>query len=382
MTKLHYLEAELATLFQTDPAMWRFLQQGSLDGVWYWDLEDPTQEWMSPEMWRLLGVDPATKTHDPAEWQDLIFQEDLAIALENFEKHCADPKHPYDQIVRYRHADGSTVWVRCRGIAIRNAEGKPIRMLGAHNDLTALKRAEEKLRADHLAADAANEELKGFAYSISHDLKAPSNTLKLLLDRLSVAIEDEDKAPARQFIALTQQTVEQMRILVDGVLNYTRVTESDADLQSCDLAAIAAETVEILQGDIEATGATVLIGALPVIEADAMQMRALLQNLIGNAIKFHRDSVPPEIKIAMRQTDVKDRIAISVQDNGIGIPENLQARIFGIFSRLHLKEDYAGSGLGLALCRRIAVNHGGDISVKSSVEAGSIFTVLLSRKRS
>jgi len=104
-------------LVQKDPEMWRFLQHGSLDGVWYWDLEAPDNEWMSPEMWRLFGIDPETKSHAPAEWQDIIFAEDLAVALENFEKHCADPAHPYDQIVRYWHSDGSTVWVRCRGIA-------------------------------------------------------------------------------------------------------------------------------------------------------------------------------------------------------------------------------------------------------------------------
>lgn len=381
MAEKHYLEAELAALMQKDSALWQFLQQGSLDGVWYWDLEDPSHEWMSPEMWRLLGVDPATKQHDPAEWQDLIFQEDLAVALENFEKHCADPDHPYDQIVRYRHADGSTVWVRCRGIAIRDAEGKPIRMLGAHNDLTAMKRAEEKVRADHDAVDAANEELRSFAYSISHDLKAPSNTLKLLLDRLSTVVDQDENAPARQLVALTQQTVEQMRMLVEDVLDYTRIIGSDTVFQSCDLAAIAAETIELLHGDIEATGATVVVGTLPVVEADAMQMRALLQNLISNAIKFNRDSIPPEVNIAVKQTDKPDKIAITVQDNGIGIPANMLDRIFGMFSRLHLKEDYAGAGLGLALCRRIAINHSGDISVASTVDVGSVFSVVLPRNQ-
>lgn len=138
METKNYLQAELEQRLQVDPTIWRFIRSGSLDGVWYWDLENPENEWMSPEFWRLFGVDPATKAHRATEWQDIIFPDDLALALENFNKHCADPAHPYDQVVRYRHADGGVVWVRCRGLAVRDDDGKPIRMIGAHNDITEL----------------------------------------------------------------------------------------------------------------------------------------------------------------------------------------------------------------------------------------------------
>lgn len=146
---LHYLEDELYSLVRTDPSIFQFLQGGSLDGIWYWDLESPEHEWMSPEFWELFGYAPDEKKHLASEWQDMIFAEDLQTALDNFTIHCADPDHPYDQVVRYRHKDGSTVWVRCRGLAIRDETGKPVRMLGAHNDLTEQMRADE---AQHLAA--------------------------------------------------------------------------------------------------------------------------------------------------------------------------------------------------------------------------------------
>ena len=142
----HYLEQELTDLVASDPTIFAFFQMGSLDGIWYWDLENMEAEWMSPEFWRLFGYDPRAKAHLASEWQDMIFQEDLEKALENFKAHLADPDHPYDQIVRYRHRDGSTVWVRCRGIAIRDDSGKPIRMLGAHNDLTELKKSEARFK--------------------------------------------------------------------------------------------------------------------------------------------------------------------------------------------------------------------------------------------
>ena len=138
MPNKHYLEEELEDLIRTDPAIWNFIRRSSLDGVWYWDLEKPEQEWMSPEFWQLFGIDPATKKHLASEWQDLIDPDDLKVAIGNFERHLEDPAYPYDQIVRYRHADGGDVWVRCRGLAIRDATGKPIRLLGAHNDFTDL----------------------------------------------------------------------------------------------------------------------------------------------------------------------------------------------------------------------------------------------------
>ncbi len=100
---------------------------------------------MSPRFWEVFGYDPSEKTHKAAEWQDMIHPDDLTVALENFNKHCADASHPYDQIVRYKHRDGSTVWVRCRGIVIRDDDGNPMRMLGAHNEITTQKRTERQL---------------------------------------------------------------------------------------------------------------------------------------------------------------------------------------------------------------------------------------------
>ena len=142
----HYLEDELYELSRKDSSVFDFLQDGALDGIWYWDLEKPENEWMSARFWTTLGYDPAEKKHLASEWQDLVHPADLKAALENYHVHCADPDHPYDQVVRYRHRDGSTVWIRCRGMAIRDETGKPVRMLGSHTDLTPQKKAEEALR--------------------------------------------------------------------------------------------------------------------------------------------------------------------------------------------------------------------------------------------
>jgi len=167
----HYLKQELDRLIRSDVSVFEFLQSGSLDGIWYWDLESPDHEWMSPAFWQTLGYDPDDKPHLASAWTDLIDPEDLAVAQENFERHCADPGHPYDQVVRYRHHDGSTVWVRCRGIAIRDEAGKPVRMLGAHTDLTAQKRAEEQLLQSEAFLEAIFDAIQDGICVLDKDMK-------------------------------------------------------------------------------------------------------------------------------------------------------------------------------------------------------------------
>lgn len=132
----HYLLDEIQHKLRTDTDVWDFVRESCLDGMWYWDLDQPENEWMSPEFWELFGYDPTTKAHSPDSWQDIIHPDDKATAMENFQKHLENPDHPYDQIVRYRHAKGHMIWVRCRGLAIRDETGRAHRMLGAHTDLT------------------------------------------------------------------------------------------------------------------------------------------------------------------------------------------------------------------------------------------------------
>jgi PAS domain S-box-containing protein len=167
----HYLKSELYNYMSQDQAFFEFLQEGLLDGLWYWDLEAPQNEWMSSRFWTVLGYDPVEREHLAAEWQDIVYAEDLATALGNFRQHCQDKRHPYDQVVRFRHKNGSTVWIRCRGIAIRNDSGKPVRMLGAHTDVTEQKLAEAELLKKTIELTEANRKLKEALENI-HTLKS------------------------------------------------------------------------------------------------------------------------------------------------------------------------------------------------------------------
>ena len=134
----NYLKKELYERFSKDRKIFEFLQESTLDGIWYWDLEQPEHEWMSAKFWTTLGYNPKHKQHKSSEWQTLIHKDDLKEAEQNLKRHIDDPEYKYDQIVRYKHKNGSTVYVRCRGYAIRDEQGKAIRMLGAHNNITPL----------------------------------------------------------------------------------------------------------------------------------------------------------------------------------------------------------------------------------------------------
>ena len=146
MQKDHYLKTELYDMIREDSGLFDFIQQTCLDGLWYWDLQNPENEWMNARFWEVLGYDPDDMPDSPEAWQGIINQDDLAVTVENLNRHLDDAEHPFDQTVRYTHRNGSTVWIRCQGKAVRDSDGRPVRMIGVHKDVTDFKESEEKLR--------------------------------------------------------------------------------------------------------------------------------------------------------------------------------------------------------------------------------------------
>ena len=165
----HYLKEELYQRIGTHPEIFDFLQEGALDGLWYWNLQNPEEGWMNARFWTTLGYDPASMADDANAWRRIIFPEDLKVVTHGINRHQNDPSIPYDETVRYRHQNGSTVWIRCRGIIIRDKQGVPLRMLGAHTDVTALKQKEETLEGIAREENAARQELQSFLDD-AHDL--------------------------------------------------------------------------------------------------------------------------------------------------------------------------------------------------------------------
>jgi PAS domain S-box-containing protein len=169
-----YLKNELYELIKTDECVFDFIQEGSLDGLWYWDLKNLDNIWMNARFWTTLGYNPDLMPHKSSSWKDIIHPDDLKIATDNFTRHCQDPGHPYDQIVRYTHKDSSTVWIRCRGIAIRDKNGKPVRMLGAHQNVTEFKKTEyvleKNLKFQKIISDISTNFIKTSGESFDDDI--------------------------------------------------------------------------------------------------------------------------------------------------------------------------------------------------------------------
>ncbi len=372
----HYLEQELYELVQSDAEIFDFLQAGSLDGLWYWDLEKPENEWMNPRFWQILGYDPAEKSHDPKEWQDLINPDDLKVALDNFHKHCADAAHPYDQVVRYKHRSGSTVWVRCRGIAIRDADGKPTRMLGAHNELTSLKNTEARLREkidelEHARAklERSNQDLERFAHVTSHDLREPMRTIANFVEILAEDLDDSLEPSQRQCVGFITAAVERQQDLVTALLEYSKLQRHAVSTCDVDLAEVAQAVIDDDATAIAESNAAITLHPLPRATADPVLLRRVFHNLVTNALKYCEG--PPEIVISGVVED--GMVRVTVKDTGMGFDPEFGERIFGFAERLVTASEHRGSGVGLALCRRIIGDHGGRIWAESEPGRGSSF---------
>lgn len=252
-------------------------------------------------------------------------------------------------------------------------------------DVQAAWQREQALTA-HIHAQAAelaqrnrelaqrNADLRQFAYAVSHDLKAPLRSVHGFAQLLERRYGDRLDDDGREFLQLITDGARRMQAMIDGLLEFARVERADPELVPVALGEVVAASLADLRDDIAARGARVEIREpLPAVRGDATLLRQLVQNLVSNAIKYCEGQ--PEVEIAARRDG--DRVLLSVRDNGFGIPPEQRNRIFELFARLHTPYEYPGSGIGLAVCRRIAELHGGWIRVESTPGAGSTFTVSL-----
>lgn len=224
-------------------------------------------------------------------------------------------------------------------------------------------------------SEALRREQGEFTYALSHDMKSPANTVNMLLAELSEQHGTELSDDARDLLQLARGTVDRMRELVESVLNYSRTVSGERSREAVDLDAALDAVCADLRAAIEGSGTTIERGPLGTVHGNAMQLRMLLQNLLDNAMKFRAADRPPVIRVAAQHDE--NSCVLRVADNGIGIPAAARKRVFGLFGRLHTRDEYPGSGIGLALCQRIARNHGGRIEIDGEADSGTTFAVTL-----
>ena len=300
-----------------------------------------------------------------------------------------------DYPLTVRHLDGHTTDVLYNAVVYRNEAGQVQGVFAAARDVTERKRAEAELARyrDHLeelvrqrtseleAANAhlqrttaelvrSNQELEQFAYVASHDLQEPlravTGYLGLLEQHLGGQLDDD----SRHQIAGAVQGAARMHALITDLLALSRVGTHGQTFKLADLDAILDQALDGLRASIDETGAKITRDPLPALRVDANQMVQLFQNLVGNALKFRGKRVP-EIHVGSRED--ADQWVLSVRDNGIGIEPQYFERIFMIFQRLHTRKLYPGTGIGLAVCKKIVERHGGTIWVDSQAGQGSTF---------
>jgi len=248
-------------------------------------------------------------------------------------------------------------------------------------DITERKQSAQAL--EHKAEELArsNAELEQFAFVASHDLQEPLRKIRAFGDRLKMKCAAVLPAESSDYLDRMQNAAARMQTLINDLLTFSRVISRTEPFVAVDLAQVTREVLSDLEVRIEKTGATVEVTNLPKIQADPMQMRQLLQNLIGNALKFHLPDAKPKVKVhaEILSNELTDNpvCQLTVQDNGIGFDEKYLDKIFAFFQRLHGRQEYEGTGIGLAVCRRIVDRHKGSITAKSKPGEGATFIIQL-----
>jgi PAS domain S-box-containing protein len=290
----------------------------------------------------------------PPEWHELVDR--------NLEK-CRDgePVRNVEGVVRAK--SGQLIPILSTAFLLTDENGQPVAVANIVKDITSLKQAAARL-------EQRNRELRQFVSAVSHDLGEPlraiSGFIRLLHDGCGERLSNE----AREWIQFVVDGVERMQTLIDDLLQYSRLERQEISVKLVDCNRVFGQAIANLHAAIGESSAEVTSDPLPTISGNASQLVQLVQNLVGNAIKYRRDE-PPKVHVAVEQTDFGWHF--SVRDNGIGIDPEQHEKIFDIFYRLHSRDRFPGSGVGLAICKVIVERHGGQIWVESQSGQGSVF---------
>ncbi len=338
---------------------------GTGASTWEWNVQ--TGEARFNERWaELVGytldeLSPITID----TWMRLAHPDDLAQSGKLLARHFAGEIDHYEFEARMRHKDGHWIWVLDRGKVISRApDGRPEWMAGTHMEITVRKQTEESLQQKTMALARSNVELEQFAYAASHDLRQPlrmvNSYVQLLERRLADKLDDE----TRELMHFATDGAKRMDQMLVSLLDYSRVGRMGEPLAPLSSRSGVDEALQFLAPVIQEANATVRVsGDWPQIVASRDEFTRLWQNLIGNAVKYRAPDRAPEIDITV--APVEDGWCFCVVDNGIGIEPAQFDRLFKVFQRLHTRDKYEGTGIGLAVARKIVERHGGRLWVES-----------------
>ncbi len=391
-------------------------------GSFEWDLVEQHIS-ATPELEALYGLPAGRFMNTYEDWTRRIHPDDLQRVEESLQNTLAGGP-PYKAEFRVIWPDGTQRWILAKGkVTAYDAQNHPLKLIGVHIDVTERIEAEqEKDRVNHRLQDLnanleaivaqrtevlrqlntelqrSNQELQDFAHIASHDLQEPLRKIQafgnLLEEEYGSALGD-----GKAYLNRIRDAAARMRALIEDLLALSRVTTKAQSFTQVDLATIVREVIDDLEPRLNAARGHIEVGALPTVGADPQQMYQVFQNLLVNAVKFSRPNVPPFVRVyaqlhvepeSFANTDsvegasskaslppVKLQHQIFIEDNGIGFDEKYLDRIFTAFQRLHGKSEYEGTGIGLAIVRKIVERHSGKITARSTIGQGTTFIMTL-----
>ncbi len=364
------VEQAVASLEQGDERLQLALRAGRM-GIWHWDVvaDRVTCSDQVERIFGLQGAAPLTR----AGFIDLIHEDDRATVASTFVR-ALQQRAEFLAEFRVRVGD-SLRWVTHKGQVFSDGDGKPVRMSGVCMDVTVRHEVDEAMAQHSDQLTASNAELEQFAYIASHDLQEPLRMVTSYLALLKRRFGDQLDAKAGDYIGFAVDGAQRMMALINDLLAYSRAgrgRERPATTVPSQQAVI--EAINNLRATVAEAGATVTHQDLPQLRMHHLQLVQLFQNLIGNALKFRGDR-PPTVDIAAERG--QNEWIVHVRDNGIGIAAEHHHRIFEVFQRLHARGQYAGTGIGLAICKKIVERIGGRIWVTSSGGPGATFSLAI-----
>jgi len=346
----------------------RLAQEVARIGTYEWDIQTDVMRW-TPEMEALYGLQPGGFGKTYAEWVRLIHPDDRPQTEEALRRSLQ--QGTLETEFRAVWPDGTVRWLAARGVVFKNGDGTPRRLVGVNIDITERRKTEEDMARLLSELQRSNKELEQFAYIASHDLQEPLRMIASYVQLLEQKYKGRLDEKADKYIYFAVDGALRMQNLIEALLAYSRVTTRGAPFDPVDTNLVFTHVVVNLSAVIKENHAVVTKDPLPTVRGDEAQLAQLFQNLIGNAIKFRKPDTPPLVHVSAKKA--RKQWAFSVRDNGIGMEAKYFDRIFQIFQRLHTHAEYPGTGIGLAICKRIVERHGGRIWLESAPGEGTTF---------